>query len=259
MGLARVRHLGGRGLAAAVLFGAGACGSSTGSGGSGAGSGASGGATSAAAAGSSGSPAPASGAASSSGTGSAKAGGGPAGAPASSASSTASSAPALPKSAKGDHQKVVDLMDAVEPSGLPIQKTADLGATSRVYQTIAAHYGPQLVDLNATGYGDAESSASTYIVVLGQLRPVAPLPDVVDGTLAALGATGVVAETSLGAHAEVSGLVMSCGVLPNKYKLCVWTGGTGGDLFLGAVETPADMSLPDTSLMAESVFTYVAP
>jgi hypothetical protein len=52
---------------------------------------------------------------------------------------------------------------------------------------------------------------------------------------------------------------MSCGVLPNKYKLCVWTGGTNGDLFLGAVETPADMSLSDTSLFAESVFGYVAP
>lgn len=149
-------------------------------------------------------------------------------------------------------------MDAVEPSGLPIQRTADLGATSRVYQAIAGHYGSRLLDLSATGYGDAESSASTYIVVLGQLRPAGSVPDVVGGTLSALGATGVVSE-KVGVHAQLASLVMSCGVLPNKYEVCVWSGGSGNDVFLGALETPAGMSLPDTALFAESVFGYVAP
>ena len=256
MGLARMRRLGSCGLAAAVLFGVGAgvgaCGSTASSGtaappslSDGAGAG---GTTAASPSGSSSSPAPAT----ASNSDSSKSGGGSAG-------SSSPATPALPKSAKGDHQKVVALMDAVQPSGLPIQKTADLGSTSRVYQTIAAHYTSQLLDLNATGYGDAESSVSTYIVVLGQLKPAAPLPNVVEGTLSALGATGIVADTSLGAHAAASSLVMSCGTLPNKYKVCVWTGGTGGDLFMGALETPADMSLSDTSLFAESVFSYVAP
>ncbi|MEY9858257.1 hypothetical protein ABH935_003872 [Catenulispora sp. GAS73] len=179
---------------------------------------------------------------------------------ASSASSSASSAGALPKSGNGDRQKVVETMAAVAPSGLPVHRTADFGSKSRVYQAIAANYRPQLLDLNATGYGDAESAASTYIVVLGQLRrPVPPLPDVVDGTLTALGATGIVPQQSFDAHAAASSLVMSCGVLPDKYNLCVWTGGTNGDLFLGAVETPAAMSLSDSAQFAQSVFGYVAP
>src|SRR5260221_380689 len=41
---------------------------------------------------------------------------------------------ALPASAPGDHQQVVEAMDSVGRAGLPIHKTADLGATSRVYQ-----------------------------------------------------------------------------------------------------------------------------
>jgi len=150
-------------------------------------------------------------------------------------------------------------MAAVAPSGLPVHRTADLGSKARVYQAIAANYRPQLLDLSATGYGDAGSGAATYIVVLGQLRPVPPLPDVVDGTLTALGATGIVPQQSFDAHAAASSLVMSCGVLPDKDNLCVWTGGTNGDLFLGAVETPAAMSLSDTAQFAQSVFGYAAP
>ena len=150
-------------------------------------------------------------------------------------------------------------MAAVAPSGLPVHRTADLGSTSRVCQAIAGHYGPQLIDLSATGYGDAESSASTYIVVLGQLRPRPPIPDVVDGTLSALGATGIIAQTTFGTHAAASSLLMSCGTLPSKHEVCVWTGGTNGDLFLGALETPAGMSLSDSEQFAESIFGYVAP
>lgn len=249
MDFARVRRVGGCGVAAAVLWGTAACGggsSRTGARNADGGAAASG---SSGAAGSAGGSSKASAA----GSGAPKVGSAPG-----ASSGPASSAPALPESASGDHQKVVDLMDAVEPSGLPIQRTADLGSTSRVYQAIAGHYGSRLLDLNATGYGDAESSASTYIVVLGQLRPAAPVPDAVGGTLAALGATGVVAE-KLGVHAQLASVTMSCGVLPNKYELCVWSGGTGDDVFLGAVETPAGMSLPDAALFAESVFGYVAP
>ncbi|NUR25934.1 MAG: hypothetical protein HOV83_08825 [Catenulispora sp.] len=149
-------------------------------------------------------------------------------------------------------------MQSVAPSGLPIHKTADLGAGSRVYQAVAKQYASVLADLSATGYGDAESDATSAIVVLGQLRPVPPLPNVVDGTLSALGATGVI-EPKLGAHAAKYSLVMSCGMLPTKYPLCVWTGGTHGDLFFGAVEGPAGMSVADTGALAESVFGYVAP
>jgi hypothetical protein len=255
MGLARVRRFAGRGAAVAALLAAGGCGSS--SAGSGAqaadgGQAAGGAAVATGSPGSSGSAAGSAGGsagASSSSSGASQAGG---------AAGASSSAPALPENAKGDHQKVVDLMDAVQPSGLPIQRTAELGTTSRVYQAIAGRYGSHLLDLNATGYGDAESSASTYIVVLGQLRPSASVPDVVSGTLGALGATGITSE-KLGVHAQLSSLVMSCGVLPNKYELCVWSGGSGDDVFLGAVETPAGMSLPDTALFAESVFGYVAP
>ncbi|GAA1969711.1 hypothetical protein [Catenulispora subtropica] len=150
-------------------------------------------------------------------------------------------------------------MDSVAPSGLPIHKTADLGAGSRVYQAIAKQYKPVLTDLSATGYGDAESNATSIIVVLGQLRPTPPLPNVVDGTLSALGATGIVAQEKFGAHAMRYSLVMSCGMLPTKYTLCVWTGGTHGNLFLGAVEGPVGMSVADTAALAESVFGYVAP
>jgi len=150
-------------------------------------------------------------------------------------------------------------MDAVAPSGLPIHKTADLGSGSRVYQAVAKQYASVLADLSATGYGDAESSATSVIVVLGQLRPKPPLPDVVDGTLSALGATGIVAQQKFGAHAMKYSLVMSCGTLPSKYPLCVWTGGTNGNLFFGAVEAPVGMSLADSAALAESVFGYVAP
>jgi len=150
-------------------------------------------------------------------------------------------------------------MESVAPSGLPIHKTADLGAGSRVYQAVAKQYAPVLADLSATGYGDAESNATSVIVVLGQLRPVPRLPNVVDGTLSALGATGVVQRQKFGAHAMKYSLVMSCGLLPTKYPLCVWTGGTHGDLFFGAVEGPAGMNVADTGALAESVFGYVAP
>lgn len=150
-------------------------------------------------------------------------------------------------------------MDAVAPSGLPLHKTANLGASSRVYQAIAKQYTPVLADLNATGYGDAESNAASFIVVLGQLRPNPPLPNVVDGTLSALGATGTVAREKFGAHAMKYSLVMSCGTLPTKHTVCVWTGGTHGDLFLGAVEAPVGMTITDTATLAESVFSYVAP
>jgi hypothetical protein len=150
-------------------------------------------------------------------------------------------------------------MESVAPSGLPIHKTADLGAGSRVYQAVAKQYRSVLTDLSATGYGDAESNATSVIVVLGQLRPVPPLPNVVDGTLSALGATGITAQHKLGSHATKYSLVMSCGTLPTKYTLCVWTGGTHGNLFLGAVEGPAGMTVADTAALAQSVFGYVAP
>jgi hypothetical protein len=183
---------------------------------------------------------------------------------ASSASQTSStggspSTAALPASAKGDHQRAVEVMDRVGTSHLPIHRTASLGASAKVYQVAAAKYRDVLTDLSATGYGDAESSANTYILILGQLKPVRPVPDIVDGTLAAMGAHGIVERTKLGRHAAASSLVMSCGDLASGYSVCVWMGGTNGDLFMGAFEAPAGTGVNETAALSESVFGYVAP
>ncbi|GAA2050581.1 hypothetical protein GCM10009839_66400 [Catenulispora yoronensis] len=150
-------------------------------------------------------------------------------------------------------------MDAVGSSHLPIHRTASLGASSKVYQVADAKYRDALADLSATGYGDAESSANTYILILGQLKPVRPVPDVVDGTLEAMGARNVVPETKLGTHATASSLVMSCGDLASGYSICVWMGGTNGDLFMGAFEAPPGTGVKETAVLSETVFGYVAP
>lgn len=150
-------------------------------------------------------------------------------------------------------------MAEVGTSHLPIHRTASLGAAAKVYQVAASKYRDALVDLSATGYGDAESSANTYILILGQLKPVRPVPDVVDGTLAAMGAHNIVEKTALGAHAAATSLIMSCGDLASGYSICVWMGGTNGDIFMGAFEAPPGTGVNETAKLSETVFGYVAP
>jgi len=52
------------------------------------------------------------------------------------------------------------------------------------------------------------------------------VPDVVDGTLTALGATGIVAQKRFGAHAAASLAGAELRHAAEQAQLCVWTGGT---------------------------------